>query len=332
MGDLLCAAPVITSELDRGHIVKLLLFPGPALPSFVELVDFGGNRRNLESFELPVKGGLTTIRSFLKHMASFQADLIWISPHASRKASSWKIPLMLWLVKMLYWPHAMLAGACDEWLSSLFDLKVPLDRSLHLALREWTAYSRLGGKEEPFPGFASFIDRITIYKKRPPTYDLLIAPGANAANRLWPPQYYASLVQMIPLDCRIAVVGLPCDIMKMRQVLPQNRKIVYLTGTLEKAISLIAQSRVLFAMDSGNTHFANALNTPGIALFGKADPASIIPQNGSMRPIYEKKFPCQPCESAHCSQPEVYCMDSIRPETVANALISLLQDFPMVIG
>jgi heptosyltransferase-2 len=135
---------------------------------------------------------------------------------------------------------------------------------------------------------------------------------------------------MIPSDYRIAVVGLPGDIARMRQVLPQNRQIDYLTGTLEKAISLIAQSRVVFAMDSGNMHFANALNIPGIALFGKADPASIIPHNGSVRPIYERKFPCQPCNSAHCSQPQVYCMDSIRPETVASALIRLLQGFPMV--
>jgi len=265
-------------------------------------------------------------------MASFRADLIWISPHASQEASSWKIPLLLWLVKTLFWPRAVLAGAWDERLSTLFDLKVPLDRSLPLALREWSAYSRLGGKAEQFPGFAPFIDSITLHKKHPPTYDLLIAPGANATNRLWPLPHYVSLVQMIPSDYRIAVVGLPSDIERMRQILPQNRQIDFLTGTLEEAISLIAQSRVVLTMDSGNMHFANVLNIPGIALFGKADPVSIIPKNGSMHPIYEKKFPCQPCNSAHCSQPQVYCMDSIPPQTVANALIRLLQNFPAVIG
>jgi heptosyltransferase II len=332
MGDLLCAAPVIASELAKGHAIKLLLFPGSALREFVELLDFGVNRHNLTSFQLPLSGGLTARLSFLRQMASFRADLVWISPHASREASSWKIPLLLWFVKTLYWPRAVLAGARDERLSTLFDLRIPLDRSLPLALREWVAYSRLDDEFKQFPGFAPFIDSITIHKKYTPAYDLLIAPGANATNRLWPLPHYVSLVQMIPSEYRIGVVGLPSDIERMRQVLPKNRQIDLLTGTLEKAISLIAQSRVVLTMDSGNVHFANVLNVPGIALFGKADPASIIPQSGTMRPFYEKKFPCQPCNSAHCSQPQVYCMDSIPPETVAKALIRLLQNASSVIG
>ena len=328
MGDLLCAAPVIASELAKGQIIKLLLFPGSALRGFVELLDFGANKHNLSWFELPVSGALTSRLSFLKQMASFHANLVWISPHASREASSWKIPLLLWFVKTRYWPGAVLAGARDERFSALFDIKVPLDRSLPLALREWRAYSQLIDESERFPGFVPFIDSIAVHKKYSPAYDLLIAPGANAANRLWPLPHYASLVQRIPAEYRIAVVGLPDDVDGMRKVLPQNRHIEFVSGTLEKAITLIAQSRIVLTMDSGNAHFANALNIPGIALFGKADPASIIPQSGTIRPIYEKKFRCQPCNSARCSQPEVYCMHAIAPETVANALIKLLQESP----
>lgn len=331
MGDLLCAAPVIASELSRGHVIKLLLFPGPALSGFVELLDFGHNRHNLSWFQLPVSGSLTKRLSFLRQMASFQAELVWISPHASREASSWKIPLLLWLVKSFCWPRAVLVGAWDERLSTLFDIKVPVDRSLPLALREWVAYSHLGDGFGQFPGFVPFIESVSIHKKRPPAYDLLIAPGANAANRLWPLPHYVSLVQNIPPEYRIAVVGLPGDIERMRQVLPKSRQIELLTGTLEEAIGLIAKSRVILSMDSGNVHFANALNIPGIALFGKADPASIIPETGTMRPFYEKRFPCQPCNRAHCSQPQVYCMDSIAPEAVAKALVRLLQNTSLTI-
>jgi heptosyltransferase-2 len=331
MGDLLCAAPVIACELSRGHAIKLLLFPGSALSGFVKLLDFGQNSHNLSSFQLPVSGGLTKRLSFLRQMASFQADLVWISPHASREAFSWKIPLLLWFVKKLCWPRAVLAGAWNERLSTLFDIRVPLDRSLPLALREWVAYSHVGDGFGQFPGFVPFIESITIRKKRPPAYDLLIAPGANATNRLWPVLHYVSLVQMIPPEYRIAVVGLPSDIERMRQVLPKNRQIELLTGTLEEAIGLIAQSRVILSMDSGNVHFANALNIPGIALFGKDDPASVIPQSGTMRPFYEKRFPCQPCNSKHCSQPQLYCMNSIAPESVADALIRLLQNTSLVV-
>jgi heptosyltransferase-2 len=326
MGDLLCASSVIRSELEKGHNIKLLL-SGAALVSFTDLIDFGANRCNLQAFQLPLSGSLSELWSFIRQMASFRADLIWVSPHASREASSWKIPIFLWLVKTVCWPHAVLAGAWDERLSSLFDLKVPLDRSLPLAVREWVAYSRLNGSTlGTFPGLMTFIERIRRGRQKPALYDLLIAPGANAKNRLWPVAHYVALVQLIPSNYRIAVVGLQSDVEEMRQALPSNRRILYLTGTLEDAICAIARSRTVLTMDSGNMHFANALNVPGIAIFGKADPASIIPAEGSMLPVYEEKFPCQPCNSARCSQREVYCMNAILPETVARVLTHVLQD------
>jgi len=333
MGDLLCAAPVVRFELDQGQTVKLLLFPGATLSNFVELIDFGPNRHNLHLYQLPLSGGPARFLAFLRQMASFPADLVWISPHASRKASSWKIPLLLWSVKTLFWRRAMMAGASDERLSSLFDLRVPVDRCLPLAKREWTAYSQLNsGMPRNFPGFTTFIEKIQPQQGSSPLYDLLIAPSANARNRVWPLENYTSLVMLIPSNYKIAVVGLPNDIEKLQKILPKNRHIQFVSGTLEDAVRAIANTRVVLSMDSGNMHFANALHLPGIALFGKADPKSIIPLDGSMHAFYEKKFPCQPCESAGCSQPEVYCMNSIFPEEVAKSLTRLLKKTPVDIG
>jgi heptosyltransferase-2 len=332
MGDLLCAAPVVRFELDHGHTVKLLLFPGATLSDFVELIDFGPNRHNLHSYQLPV-GAPARFLAFLRQMASFRADLVWISPHASRKASSWKIPLLLWLVKNLFWRRATMAGAWDERFSGLFDLKVPLDRTLSLAVREWTAYSQLNpSMPRNCPGFTTFIERIRPQPGSRPAYDLLIAPGANAQNRVWPVENYRSLIEMIPPGYKIAVVGLPDDIEKLQRSLPVDRQIQFISGTLEDAIRAIARARVVLSMDSGNMHFANALHVPGIALFGKADPKNIIPGDGSMSAFYEKKFPCQPCESASCSQPELYCMKSIFPQEVAKSLTQLLRKVPVDIG
>ena len=112
---------------------------------------------------------------------------------------------------------------------------------------------------------------------------------------------------------------------QVRSLLPADRGIQFLTGSLEQAITVIASARVLFAMDSGNVHFANFLDVPAVGLFGKSDPKSIVGCWGSVLPIYERKFACQPCGRATCNQPEVYCMNSIAPETVARALIGLLE-------
>jgi heptosyltransferase-2 len=120
------------------------------------------------------------------------------------------------------------------------------------------------------------------------------------------------------------VLGLPAEIKGMRRVLPQDRGIEFLSGTLEQALIAIARARVVLALDSGAAHFAQFLNVPGVAIFGKSDPETIIGTKGSVVPIYEKKFACQPCGKVECNQPEVYCMNTITPETVAQAVCNLL--------
>ncbi len=329
MGDLLGASPVIAAELAAGNRVKLLLFPGSALTEFVRLLDFGPGRENLQIFTLPVSRKWADFRSFFQQMSRFQPDLVWVSPHAPRPASSWKIPLLLWAIKQLYWPHAMLAGATSEPLSFLFDVRVPVDRGLPIALREQTAYSMLHGAAAPqiqISSDFSFIENIRRHRIQPPKYDVVIHPGANAVNRSWPFAHYAEVVRLLPPQYRIAVVGLPEDIENMRAVLPKNRNIEYLTGSLESAIITLAQARVIFTMDSGSVHFGNVLRVPGVALFGKSDPRNTVPLDSSVLPIYERKHPCQPCGKATCSQPEVYCMTTIAPTTVAEALFRVLND------
>jgi ADP-heptose:LPS heptosyltransferase len=130
----------------------------------------------------------------------------------------------------------------------------------------------------------------------------------------------------MPPDCSIAVLGLPGDVEELRRVLPRNRNIDYLTGTLEQSIATLTRARVLLTMDSGNAHFAHFLKLPAVTLFGKADPRTIISKNTSVLPVYEQRFPCQPCERVDCSQREVYCMNSIEPAQVAEKLLALMEN------
>lgn len=327
MGDLLNASSVIKEQLNHGHKVKLVVFPGMSLEEFVELIDLGTRRENLEILYLPVSGGLNAFWNYFKNVSQFQADMVWISPHAPREASSWRIPLLLWLTKCLFWRQATMAGATTEHLSRLFDVRVPVDRDLPIFEREITAFSMVNciGATSDFQR-VSFVDRIRKYRDEPPKYDLLIHPGANATNRSWPYSHYRSLVKLIPTTCRIAILGVKSDIEEMQRVVPHDRGIDFLTGSLEDALISIARARVVFAMDSGTAHFAQTLHIPAVALFGKSNPDVIIGRTGSVLPIYEQKFPCQPCGRAVCSQPEVYCMNTITAETVAIALLPLLQN------
>ena len=326
MGDLLNAAPVIAEQLNRGHRIKLMIFANFGLEEFLRLVDLGPNRANLEIVHVPNPVSFGAIKRFLSSAFTLRPDLIWISPHAPQKAASWKIPLLLWLMRIALWRGASLAGALSEPLSFLFDIGVPVDRELSLLEREYRAFAPLSGNDpDQMPPRVSFIEPIRKCRELEPIYDLLIHPGANAANRSWPHQYYPRLLAMIPAHYKIAVLGLPKDIEDLRQILPTDRDVQFLTGTLEEAITAIASSRLLFTMDSGNVHFANFLNLPNVAIFGKSAPDSIIGTWGASLPIYERKWDCQPCGRAVCFQKEVYCVNSIAPETVAGALMPLLQ-------
>ena len=325
LGDLLCASAVIAHELRFGSTIHLLLFPSPLLVELLSLIDFGPSRSQLHLHFLPTTAGLNDWTRFFTEMRNIKPDRIWISPHAPREASSWKLPAVLQIIRIACWKGAPLTGADSERGAFALNDRVPLDRSLPLVDREWEGYRMAfsGLPEHVQP--VRFIPRLMRLTDSVPEFDLLIHPGANAKNRSWPNEYFAQLVSLLPSSTRIAVLGVPSDIIAMRKVLPSNRSIQYRSGTLTEAITTIASTRLLLTMDSGNVHFAQTLGVRAVALFGKSDPANIISLAGTITAVYEPQFRCQPCGKATCSQPAVYCMNALTPELVSNPLLALLK-------
>jgi len=326
MGDLLWASPVIVAELERGVEVHLLLFPNPALASLCTLIDFGPNRENLHMHALP-SSMVSGIR-LLAELRSLSPSLVWISPHAPAADSSWKIPLGLRLMQMLFWPRAQLAGATTERLSGLFQQPLAVDRTSPLAQREWSAYrllrSSLSYPELPLLApRPHFLPEITERRDGPPAFDLVIHPGASAKNRIWPADMYPALLRALPAEWRIAILGQPADIETLKSVLPVGRHIEYIliTGTLLEALETLASAAILLVMDSGMMHFAEVLGVPTLAIFGQQDPVNVIAAHGSVEPFYRRTVPCQPCGRSTCSQPEVYCLTNLDPLEVAQSLI-----------
>lgn len=323
MGDLLCAAPVIASELASGVDVTLLLFP--QLQAFAKLIDFGSNRDKLHIVSLPFPMRWSTLRPYLNAMRPLTPDLVWYSPHSPLKVSSWRIPLLLAFTKCRYWSAAKLAGAESERLSWLFDIRLPIDRTLPYALRELTAYKMMDvdTNRRRVPTIR-FIERIQRARTPPHTYDLLIHPGASADNRKWPYKYYRDLLQYIPDHWRVAITGLPDDVHSIQNVLPKGRHVEFITGTLEDAIKSIARTRLAVTMDSGPMFFAKMLGIPAIVLFGPSDPDRVVEFSPDIIRIFKRTWPCQPCSNERCHQKETYCMQSIDPLTVAKEIAKRL--------
>jgi putative flippase GtrA len=324
MGDLLSAAPTIVAALSHANQVVLIVFP--PLREVIDLIEFGPHRHKLEVCALPVTRRGPKVREFLRDLSQYSPDLIWISPHAQLgNPSAWKGSFIMWALRLYYGRDAVLTGADSERLSWLFDLRMQVDRRAPYMSREWAAYSALQiTAPAALPGPIALIEPIARLRSASPSYDLLIHPGAGSENRKWPWPFYAQLVARIPDDQRIAVAGLPDDVAAMRAVLPADRQIHYLTGSLTETVKSLAASRVALTMDSGTMHFANSLGIPAIALFGPCDPATVLPESSSVTPLYQPKWPCQPCGNLTCNQKSVYCMGSIDPGSVADALLRLL--------
>jgi ADP-heptose:LPS heptosyltransferase len=323
MGDLLSAAPVIISELNCGIRVILVVFA--AVKKLIDLLDFGDNQHNLTVTIFPAKGSFKHLFAFISETSKLAPDFIWISPHSPAAARSWKVPIFFWLMKTCFWRRAKLAGAESERFSRLFDIRVAVDRRLPLAARESTAYAMARWEEERKPLQLKFKDSIHRHRHLASEFDILIHPGANADNRKWPAAYFIELINTLPNTYRIGVVGLPNDVEAIRLILPQGRHLQYIAGSLEQAIISIAKTRVLLSMDSGTTFFATILGVYTVALFGPVDPVSVLPVGGTVLPIYERNWPCQPCGNSRCSQSSNFCLTSLEPKRVAAELLRRLE-------
>ncbi len=317
MGDLLAAAPVVKSELEQGRSVTLLIYP--QLQSFITLLDFGPASNQLVVCTLPAGKGPRQLWQLFSTLSKLSPTLVLISPHAPSPAASWKVPLVLWLARLLYWRGAVIAGASAEPFSALFSQRFPIDRELPLAAREWSLYRhvRAGGSRTP-PAVrfkSSMYPKPGLHRE----FDLMIHPGATAENRKWPLRHYAELMRLLPPGFRVAIVGLPSDLEPLRKI-TGNASVEFISGTLEEAIVSLGRARVVMTMDSGSMFFANMLGIPTVALFGPSAPQFVIPQPSNILPVYNKSLPCQPCRSATCSIVSIECMARIEPKLVAMRL------------
>lgn len=323
MGDFLSAAPIAVAELNAGMSVVILAFP--AIRELIGLMDFGENSHNLRVISLPSKRSLAGILDFFRQLSALSPGIVWVSPHAPAAARSWRVPLFLWTAKSLFWRHALLAGAESERLSGLFDVRFPVDRKMPLAIREWTAYAMMRWGQGGAPTPIRFRASLDQHRAAKPVVDILIHPGANAANRRWDVEHFAELIGLLPNTYRIGVVGVPKDIEAIKSSVGPDRNIQYFVGSLEDAIASIARTRVLLSMDSGTTFFARALDIPNVALFGPVDPANVHEAREHFMPVYERKWSCQPCGDARCRYETNYCMKSLQPARVAAELLKALQ-------
>src|SRR5437764_895882 len=132
-----------------------------------------------------------------------------------------------------------------------------------------------------------------------------LAPGSIWGSKRWP--YYAELAERLAARVAIVVVGGPEDVGLADEVLKAVEggggrwRAVNACGrlTLRQSAEVIRRAAVLVTNDSAPLHFAQAVGTPTVAIFGSTVPAfGFGPRGPRDRVVQRDGLSCRPC-SAH---------------------------------
>jgi heptosyltransferase-2 len=175
----------------------------------------------------------------------------------------------------------------------------------------------------------AFCERHEITSDRP---IVVISPGAAfGSSKLWPMERFAAVADRLIEDAQAQVI-VPCapsetDLAAAIGRAMKHRAVVLSEPgtqlTLRQLIALIRRADLLLGNDTGPRHFAAAVGTPSVTIFGATDPAwtetSYAGETKLMIPV-----DCGPCQLPKCPL-DHRCMTGITVEMVADACLAKLR-------
>jgi ADP-heptose:LPS heptosyltransferase len=220
---------------------------------------------------------------------------------------------------------------------------VPLDRSAHVAVMFQRQLQPFGETTRAaFPAITSTAaDRVSMANKLgltengSPIIVVNINADAVSLERRWSPERFAAVLRAVAAMRPGATFFLSgarteqtyvAEMIK-RWKLPDNVHNVAGALSLGEFVALLERSDVLLTCDSGPVHFASAVGTPVVALFGPESPAFYGPLGQSVS-VYSG-IACSPCLNIYAAKRFVCpynarCMDMISVEEVVEALRRVL--------
>lgn len=157
---------------------------------------------------------------------------------------------------------------------------------------------------------------------------LAFAPGSIWGSKRWP--HYATLGVRLVGRAAVVVVGGAEDAALGEEITAAvgraGGRSLSLCGrlTLRQSAALIRKAQALVTNDSAPLHFAQAVGTPTVALFGSTVPAfGFGPRGPRDRTVGIDDLPCRPCSAhgpARCPLGHHLCMQSITIENVMHAI------------
>ena len=158
---------------------------------------------------------------------------------------------------------------------------------------------------------------------------IVVHPGATAASRRYPPEYFAVVARNLVLDhgfqvlftgaeCeRELVEGIRSDMGAASHSLVGQLNLPQLSGVLSLAPLLISNN-------TGPVHVAAALSTPVVDLYALTNPQH-TPWETPHR-VLSADVPCKYCYKSVCPEGHHGCLRLISPQQVIEATLSLWEE------
>lgn len=149
---------------------------------------------------------------------------------------------------------------------------------------------------------------------------IVMVPGARWETKVWPPEYYAELAQMLIKDgFYVVLVGGPEDVPKGATIVQKAAmppELIDLTGktSLRELAALIKACHLYISADTGPLHFAAALKKPLVAMYGPTKADRTGPYGSENITVIAAPVKCAGCLKKQCD--DWRCMYAITPQMV----------------
>lgn len=246
-------------------------------------------------------------------------DAVYVSPHAPVNQSSWSIPVLCFVVRVLFCFDIKIYGDCSDRLAFLYSNNFFIDRSQPVAIREGRAMSTVGLITEPpsLPPLATTNCE----------YDVFIHYGASSENKLMSVELFNRLVCKVA-ELQRVVVFLPPEVNRVDFGVAEISNVIFRSGSIGYGIELMKRSKAVISHDTGFAHIAAFLGKPQIVLFGPTDPLCYAPWGARVINIsasQDKLMTCMPCMKKVCMRSDDRrCMDVIDINSVAQAATQMV--------
>ncbi|MBI5892263.1 MAG: glycosyltransferase family 9 protein [Deltaproteobacteria bacterium] len=157
-----------------------------------------------------------------------------------------------------------------------------------------------------------------------------IHPGASVPEKLWRSERFAAIIDYLYGKgfCPILVEG-PGDNAAADEICSHCKNdIVRLKTSLLNVIAFFEICSLVICLDSAASHFASAVNTPAIVLYGPQLPQIAKPIDENIIAVWREDMDCRPCvysDIKQCKNGINECMDKIQADEVISKIDEFIQ-------